>query len=312
MNNIIKKTPIPIAGLMLALAAAGNLVQSYGEVYRNILGIISAILLVLILAKLVMYSSAAKEELQNPVVASVFPTLTMGTMLLATYIRPFIPGLALFVWGASIALHIVLMINFAMRFLVNLDIKKVFPSWFIVYVGIAVASVTAPPFGMQALGRIFFWIALASYFILLPIVLKKVKLGTIPEPASPTIAIFAAPVALCLAGYMNSFETKNMVIVWGLLILSQLSYIIVLTQLPKLLKLKFYPSFSGFTFPLVISAVSLKLTNGFLVNSGQGIPVLGYLVKVEEIIAIVIVFYVLIKYAQFLLAPAPQPASQAK
>lgn len=303
MDQLVKKVPIPMAGLMLALAAAGNLVQSYGEIYRNIFGIAAAILLVLLLAKIIKYPSEVKEELKNPVVASVFPTLTMGMMLLATYLKPFAPNVAFAMWIVSIVGHIGLMVKFAIDFIAKLDIKKVFPSWFIVYVGIVVGSVTAPAFAMQSLGRIFFWVGIISYFLLLPIVIKKVRLGVIPEPALPTLAIFAAPVALCLAGYMNSFETKNMVIVWGLVILSQLSYIFVLSQLPNLLKLKFYPSFSGFTFPLVISAISIKLTNGFLAKSGQPIPVLKYIVKFEEIVAILIVLYVLLKYIQFLTVP---------
>ena len=309
MNQIIKKTPIPIAGLMLALAAGGNLVQSYGEVYRNIFGTISAIILVLILAKMIKYPNAVKEELKNPVVASVFPTFTMGIMLLSTYIKPFIPTFAFIMWIISILAHMGLMVKFALNHLVNLDMKKVFPSWFIVYVGIAVASVTAAAFEMQSLGRIFFWVGIISYFLLLPIVLKKFGMGTIPEPASPTLAIFAAPVALCLAGYINSFESKNMIILWGLVILSQLSYVLVLLQMPKLLKLKFYPSFSGFTFPLVISAISIKLTNSFLANSGRPIPILGYVVKIEEIIAILIVVYVLIKYLIFLTSPVKDQAT---
>lgn len=312
MNQIIKKVPIPMAGLMLALAAAGNLVQSYGEVYRNIFGVLSAILLVLLLGKIIKYPSVVKEEIKNPVVASVFPTMTMGMMLLATYIKPYLPTIAFAMWIVSILGHVALMIKFAMDFLVKLDIKKVFPSWWIVYVGIAVASVTAPAFQMQSLGQICFWVGIISYFLLLPLIIKKVRSNTIPEPALPTLAIFAAPVALCLAGYMNSFETKSLVIVWGLVVLSQLSYLLVLLQLPKLLKSKFYPSFSGFTFPLVISAISIKLTNGFLNNSGQGVPVLGYVVKLEEIIAVLIVLYVLVKYLQFLFAPAPLATKEEK
>ncbi len=301
IKQLIKKTPIPISGLMLALAAVGNLVQSYGEIYRNIFGFISAIILVLLLTKMIIYPSVVKEELKNPVVASVFPTFTMGTMLLATYIRSFLPGLAFAIWIVSVVGHIVLMIKFTENYIIKLNIKTVFPSWFIVYVGIVVASVTAPAFEMQSLGRVLFWVGLVSYFILLPIVIKRVRLETIPEPALPTLAIFAAPVALCLAGYMNSFETKNMFIVIGLVVLSQLSYIFVLLQLPKLLESKFYPSFSGFTFPLVITAMSIKLTNGFLVKNGQSISVLKYITRFEEIVAILVVLYVLFKYIQFLI-----------
>ncbi len=303
MKQLVKKVPIPIAGLMLALAAAGNLVQSYGEIYRNVFGFASAIILVLLLAKMIIYSSIVKEELKNPVVASVFPTLTMGAMLLATYIKPLSPSFAFAMWTVSLVGHVVLMIKFTVDYILKLDIKKVFPSWFIVYVGIVVGSVTAPAFEMQRLGRIFFWIGIISYFLLLPIIIKKVRLKTIPEPALPTLAIFAAPVALCLAGYMNSFEAKNMVIVFGLVVLSQLSYVFALLQLPKILNSKFYPSFSGLTFPLVISAISIKLTNGFLAKTGQPVSVLKYIVRFEEVIAILIVIYVLLKYVQFLKMP---------
>lgn len=300
---LIKKIPIPMVGVMLALAAAGNLVQSYGEIYRNMFGVVSVILLVLLLAKMIAFPSVVKEELNNPVVASVFPTLTMGIMLLATYVKPFLPSVAFAIWIIGLVGHIVLIIKFTINYIVNLNIKTVFPSWFIVYVGIVIASVTAPAFEMQSLGKIFFWVGIVSYFLLLPIVIKRIRLGTIPEPALPTLIIFAAPVALCLAGYMNSFETKNMIIVYGLLILSQLSYIFVLLKLPKLLTSKFYPSFSGFTFPLVITAISIKLTNGFLVKSGQPIPVLRYIVRFEEIVAVLVVLYVLVKYIQFLVVP---------
>ena len=39
MESTIKKIPVPIAGLALALAATGNLFLSYGAIYRNIFGV---------------------------------------------------------------------------------------------------------------------------------------------------------------------------------------------------------------------------------------------------------------------------------
>ncbi|MBU5255923.1 TDT family transporter [Tissierella praeacuta] len=301
MKEIIKRLPIPIVGLMLALAATGNLVLSYGEKYRNIFGIFSAIILILVLMKIIMFPKGVSESLDNPVVASVFPTLSMGIMLLSTYLKPFASSLAFGMWIIGLVLHIVLIIYFTKKYIFNFNIKKVFPSWFIVYVGIVVGSVTAPAFNKVNIGQVLFWFGFISYFLLLPIVFKRVfQIKEIPEPALPTIAIFAAPVALCLAGYINSFQEKNMFIVYLLLTLSQLSYLFVLLQLPRLLKLKFYPSYSAFTFPLVISGISVKLTNGFLVNAEKPITMLKYLVKFEELIGIIIVLYVLIRYISFL------------
>ncbi|WP_353095751.1 TDT family transporter [Tissierella praeacuta] len=301
MKDIIRKLPVPIVGLMLALAAAGNLVLSYGEIYRNIFGILSAIILLLILLKVLMFPKGVSESLDNPVVASVFPTLSMGIMLLSTYLKPFAPLLAFGMWIAGLILHAVLIIYFTKKYIFDFNIKKVFPSWFIVYVGIVVGSVTAPAFDKANIGQVLFWFGFISYFLLLPIVIKRVTIiKEIPDPALPTLAIFAAPVALCLAGYMNSFQNKNMIIVWLLVALSQLSYLYVLSKLPSLLKLKFYPSYSAFTFPMVISAISIKLTNGFLINAEKPIAVLKYVVKFEELIAVCITFYVLIRYISFL------------
>lgn len=300
---MIKKLPIPIVGLMLALAATGNLVLSYGEMYRNIFGILSGIILVLVLIKIIKYPNSISESLENPVVASVLPTLSMGIILLSTYIKPFTSSLAFGMWILGLALHVIFMIIFTIKYLFNLNIKQVFPSWFIPYVGIAIGAITAPAFEQIAIGKGLFWFGIITYFLLLPIILKRVfKVKGIPEPAQPTFAILTAPVALCLAGYMNSFQDKNMFIVWLLVILSQISYLVVLLEMPKLLKLRFYPSYSAFTFPLVISAISIKLTNGFLINSGNPIAILKYIVRVEEILAICIVLYVLFRYIGFLIS----------
>ncbi len=300
MSKFINKLPIPIVGLMLALGATGNLVLSYGNIYRNIFGCISGIILLLVLIKIILYPKEIVNSLDNPVVASVFPTLSMGIMILSTYLRPWAPSLAYFIWIIGLVLHCILIIYFTKKHVIGFNIKKVFPSWFIVYVGIVVGSVTAPTFGMEGVGKILFWFGLVSYFLMLPIVTKRVfKVKEIPEPALPTLVIYSAPGSLCLAGYMSSFQDKSLFLVYFLLCLSQLIYLLVLIKLPSLLKLKFYPSYSAFTFPLVITGISLKLTNGFLTNTGRPIALLKYLVKFEEFIAVAIVLYVLIKYIGF-------------
>lgn len=303
MDKIIKKLPLAIVGLMLGLAATGNLVQSYGDIYRNIFGIISAIILALVLVKIFIYPQEVKKGLENPVVDSVFPTLSMGIMLLSTYLKPYGPSLAYGIWIIGLLLHIFLIIRFSLRYLKPFKIEKVFPSWFIVYVGIVVGSVTGPAFNMIWLGKLLFWFGFISYFALMPVVIKRVfKVKNIPAPALPSIAIFSAPFSLCLAGYMSSFDNKNMTLVWLMLTISQLTYFAVLLYLPKLLKGNFYPSYSGFTFPLVISAISLKVTNAFLTKSGTPISFLSYIVKFEEVVAVIIVLYVLMKYLAFIFA----------
>lgn len=310
MNAILKKYPVPVTGLILGLAAAGNLVQSYGEINRSIFGIISAILFVLMLVKIVKFTDGVKESLQNPVVASVFPTFSMAAMLLSTYLKPLSQSIAFALWTIGVALHAALIIWFSKKFVLNFKIKQVFPSWFIVYVGIAVASVTAPAFKMTNIGQLAFWFGFITYIILLPLILyRTVKVKEMPEPTLPTLVIFAAPASLLLAGYMNSFETKSMAIVWFLAALSIIMYIAAIIMLPRLLKLKFYPSYSAFTFPLIISGIAMKLTNGFLTKSGIPVKWLNYLVKFQEAVAVIITLYVLYRYIRFLTSDNKEQAT---
>ncbi len=296
MNHLLKKIPMPITGLMLSLAALGNLVQSYGETYRTILGGLSFVIFIIATIKFVCDFSGLKKDLSTPVGASIFPTYTMGAMLLATYVKPYHQGAAFGFWTAAITLHIILIIYFTLKFVKHFNMMEVFPSWFIVYVGIAVAAVTGKAFS-PAVGQWSFGFALLSYLILIPIIGKRVLwIKKIPEPALPTLIIFSAPGSLCLAGYINSFETKHMLLLGFLLLLSQVIYLLAVIKLAQLLQLKFYPSYSGFTFPLVISAIALKSSNAFLINQGYSTGFLSILVKIEEIIAVCIVFYVLIRY----------------
>jgi len=303
MGQIIKKVPIPMAGLMLGLAAVGNLVQSYGDLYRNIFGALSAILLFLLIMKIFIDPKGVKESMENPVVASVSPTLSMGIMILSTYIKPYFPSLGYGIWIFGLILHAILILYFTKKYMFNFNIKKVFPGYFVVYVGIVVGSVTGPVYNQAIIGQYLFWFGFISYLVLLPVVIYRVvKVKAIPEPALPTIAIFAAPASLCLAGYINSFQNKNMVIIGFLVTLSLIMLGVVLLYMPKLLKLPFYPSYSAYTFPFVISGISIKLTNGFLANSGNGIAWLKYIVKFQEVIAVSLVFYVLIRYIKFLIS----------
>ncbi len=311
MDKIIKKIPVPIAGLMLALAATGNLLASYGNIYRNIFGALSSIIFLLLLIKIFTSIKAIVESLNNPVIASVAPTFSMGIMILATYLKPIQSSISYGLWIAGILIHILLIIDFTKKFVLKFDIKKVFPSYFVVYVGIVVASVTAPAFNALYIGQVLFWFGFVSYLILLPIVLYRVfKVKSIPEPALPVITTFAAPASLCLAGYMSSFQEKNMTIVWLLTTLSLVMLLAVLIYMPKMLKLKFYPSYAAFTFPCVISAIAIKKTHAFLMSADSGIPLLRYIVRFEEFLAITIVLYVLIRYISFIFIEKPVKAQK--
>lgn len=303
--NLIKKTPVAISGIALSLAALGNLLLPYGKEIRYLCGALSAAILVLFALKIIFDFEHVKNELKNSVVLSILPTSTMAVMLLCTYIKPYIGSAAIILWYVAIIIHVLIMLLFLKRFVFNFSLKTVFPSWFVVCVGIVTASVTSPAMNARLVGQIAFVAGFILYFIILPtIIYRMVKEKPIPEPARPTIVIYAAPISLCIVGYLSAFETPNALLVNIMLTISVISYIYVTVNMASLLRLKFYPSYAAFTFPYVISAIAFKSANAFLVKNS--VASFSFAVKFSEWFAIAIVAYVLIRYIAFITsAPAP-------
>ena len=233
--------------------------------------------------------------------ASVAATFPMSLMLLSTYVKPFIGAAAYYIWLFAIALHVVLILYFTVKFIFKLQMPKVFASYYIVYVGIAVAAITAPAYEKLSIGSAAFWFGFVSLLVLLVLVtVRYVKFKEIPDPAKPLICIYAAPTSLCIAGYVQSVTPKAYGMLMGMLAVASVLYIFALVKAVGYLKLPFFPSYASFTFPFVISAIAAKQTMACLMNMGRPMPALQYVVLAETVIAVVFVVYTLVRFLQFL------------
>ena len=215
--------------------------------------------------------------------------------------KPFIGQGAYCIWLFAIALHIALIVYFTVKFVVKLQMPKVFASYYIVYVGIAVAAVTAPAYEKLAIGSAAFWFGFVTLILLLVLVTYRyVKYKEVPEPAKPLICIYAAPTSLCIAGYVQSVMPKSYNFLIAMLVVATIIYIFALVKAVGYLKLPFYPSYAAFTFPFVISAIASKQTMACAANMGHPLPFLQYVVLVETIIAVALVAYTYIRFMGFI------------
>jgi exfoliative toxin A/B len=300
--KFVKSIPMAICGLSLALAALGNLLgQNNQPEMRRICGILSVAVLIIFLLKLVFHFPHASAELKTPIPLSVLPTSTMALMLLSVYVKDYLnENAALVLWYASVTLHVFIMLLFVKRFIIGFKLGTVFPSWFITFVGIVVASVTAPAMNARTIGQITFYIGFFLYFLALVFVVwRMLKVKLFPEPARPTIAIYTAPMSLCIVGYFQSFlpEQRNAVLIYIMLVIAVISYLYVSIMMISLLKIKFYPTYAAFTFPYVISALAFRAGNNFL--SAQGYGFLTPLTPISFWIANVAVLFVVVHYIRY-------------
>ena len=291
MKDVIKKVPIPLCGVMLGAAALGNLLQSYSEGIRYVCGIFAAFLLILVLLKLIMFPGAVKEDMGNPIMASVSGTFPMALMILSTYVKPFIGKAAYYIWLLAIILHIILIIYFTVKFVLKLQ------SYYIVYVGIVVAAVTAPAYEQLGIGTAAFWFGFVTLIVLLVLVTYRyVKFKEVPDPAKPLICIYAAPTSLCIAGYVQSVTPKSYGFLMAMFVVATVIYIFALVKAVEYLKMPFFPSYAAFTFPFVISAIASKQTMACAANMGHPMPFLQYVVLIETIIAVALVVYTYVRF----------------
>lgn len=302
---LLRRIPLPILALALGTACLGNLLASYSETIRTACTLAAAAIVLLALLRAALDFRSVRAELDNPATLAVLPALFMTLMLLATYLRPTAPQAALALWLIALAVQLVTVGVFLVRFVIPFKLARVLPTWLLVFVGFVVASVTSPAYAMQPLGRALLVAGLLGYVLTLPVVVwRLIKGGPLPAPALPTLTIVAAPPSLCLVGYLAVVAAPRTGVVYALLAAAAVSLVFVATRLPQIVGLGFTPALGALTFPLAISGVAIKQSAKFLSAAPDGLAIPSAAVQTMELLAAAAVLYVLVRYTLHLATPA--------
>ncbi len=297
----LEKLPYPIAGVMLALATLGNLLGGYNSGIKTLLGSLSVGILVLLSLKIILLPKSVNKALKMLPIASVMATLPMGMMVLTTYTKGFMPEFSKIVWWVALLMNVGIMIYFTIKHVLPLKVKKVYASYFVTYIGIAVAAVTAQAFGAISIGKIALIIGLLAYLVLLPIVTYRyLKDKNIGEPLKPLIAIYAAPANLLVVGYLSLKLNWSNALLDTIYFIGVMTTLFVWYQIFRLRRLPFYASFAAYTFPLAIGAAATKAYYANFVgrNGDNGlVELFGW---IQLAIACGVVTYVLIRYVSYM------------
>ena len=298
--NFIKKIPIPICGVILGMYGLGNLLQSYSEGIRMACGGVATVLAVMFICNVISAPDKFRENMKNPIMASVFCTFPMALMLFSTYVKPWLGPVSKGIWYVAFVLHVVLIIYFTVTFMLKPALPKIHASYYIVYVGIAMTAMTAPAYEATGLGAATFWFGLVALLILVVIVtIRYVKMPA-PDPAKPLICIYAAPCSLCIAGYVQSVVPKSQAFLLALWVPATIFFVFACIKFVQYLKLPFFPSYAAYTFPFAISAIASKQLMACSAAMEKPLPFLKPIVLIETIIAVITTLYALVRYLMFI------------
>lgn len=310
MKSWVRRVPVPLSGVMLGFAALGNFLKSLSAYAWICLELVAVFLLFLLLLKCFCLPRDVAEDMKIPAIAGAAGTFPMGVMFLSVSLASVNHTAGEILWWAALFLHAALILYFTFRLAFPFRLENVYTTWFLVYVGIVAASATAGTFGMQWLGRGLVCWGLAVTLILMGIITARYFRIPAEEPLRPLTAIYAAPVSLCLVGYLQTFSDKNLTAVLLLSILSHIFYIFGLYQVLTRIGKKFYPSFSGFTFPFINTAIATKMSAAALGQGGTAGKILRTAAPVECAVGMVFLLIVSVRYLGFIFFPESRKISR--
>ena len=296
----MKKLPLAFSGCLLGLAGAGNLILDTFPLLSHVFSLSGLILWFYFLYSHLSDWQESKQELKKAPVLSGMATFPMAGMILSTYLLRVLPMslsiTAQILWWFAFLLDVGLIIYFTINYVQTKPRASATPTWTVLYVGIAVASLTYPVVGIVGIAYGAWIFGFILTLILYPLIYKDLKIDPLPLPLLGQEGIYCAPFSLLLAALVRVGGPD--LPSWILLVMilaSQAFFFFVLSRLPRILKQGFQPSFSALTFPTIITATSLKMAQGIL-----QFPTLNLLVWIETIICLTILIYVLVEYIRYL------------
>ncbi len=319
----IASIPTAASGLALGIASLGLGLENALPLHSlgQTAGAATALCLLLCVAcKFALHPALLRQDISHPVMGGILPTFAMCLMLVSKALGTWNATAGEALWLAAVGLHMALLAAFIAHRVRSFALHQILPTWFVPFVGIALAAVTVPHPAYTGFARALTVFGMANYAVLLPVVLYRFIFSTeVADAAKPTIAIMAAPASLSLAAYLSIEPDPSMLLCAVLLGISLLMTGVIYMAFFRLLRLPFTPAFASYTFPMAVGATALYKTAAMLARypaAEEYARQLSAMAVVEMFIATLVVCYVCLRYtlhysrklSALFAGPALQPA----
>ena len=250
-----------ITGLSIAYQRAGHFFSLAGDVGIGLLFFAFSLFSgigVLYLWKILHYPEDALKEFNHPVRFNFFPAISISLLLLAIAAMEHAPDLARGLWVVGAVAHLAFTVIAVSRWINRLySIQQFNPAWFIPVVGNILVPIAGVEFASKEISWFFFSVGLVFWLSLFTIMVYRLGFHDhLPEKLFPTLFILIAPPAIAFVSYFRltgSFDPAARVLLYVAVFLTLLLF----TMYRKFVKLPFFLSWWGYTFPLCAFTISL-------------------------------------------------------
>jgi tellurite resistance protein len=251
-----------VAGLALAWQRGAHVLglpSAVGTALALLAALLYAVSAALYLAKWARHRSAVVGEWQHPVRSALVPTASIGLLLLAILALNAGAGvLARLLWSLGALAHLLLTLAIVGRWLSRTDLEPAHanPAWFIPAVGNVLVPLAGVRLGYEAVSWLFFGIGMGFWLVLLPIVFGRLFFAEpLPERMRPLLFILIPPPAIGFLSYVLLTGTLDAAahVLYGF---GAFLTLLLLSQARQFIRLPFFLSWWGYTFPLAAITVA--------------------------------------------------------
>ena len=270
MNNDMRLKYFPVSffsiimgltGYTIALQKAEGIFLKGLDVSRYLLYVVALILLVITvvyLIKLLRFYPAVKEELNNPVRLSFFPTFTISLLLLSiAFLEVNFPA-SRYLWVAGATLHLAATLAILSAWIrqTKFEINHFNPAWFIPVVGNILVPIAGVRHMHVEVSWFFFSIGIVFWILLFAIMLYRLFFHhPLPQKLLPTFFILIAPPAVGFISYLKlngGVDNFAKILYYFALFL----VLFLVMQVRMFIGIRFYLSWWAYSFPIAAITIA--------------------------------------------------------
>lgn len=222
-------------------------------------------ILVLYIIKFFNFRPAVLAEFQHPVKMSFFAAFSISLILLSIATLHVSTALSFILWSCGVCLHLLFTLYVLSQWIHHPKFQIVHstPAWFIPVVGNILVPIAGVSHGFIEVSWFFFTIGLLYWLILKALIFNRMFFhDPLPEKLLPTLFILIAPPAVGFISYIKlngALDNFAHMLFYAAMFL----VLLLLTQINRFIRIKFYMSWWAYSFPLAASSIAAQLMYSF-------------------------------------------------
>lgn len=299
-----KALPVQMGPLALGLTGLYNVFILYGFVVAARLAFALALLLLtLLFLRIATAPQVLKEEIFGMDAIVAYQATCMALFNVARVLAEVAFPIAMTIWWTTFVINVMLtLLMLRIHVLQPFDWVRITPGWLVALGANGNAAVTHAGFAPDWVAWIIFVYWLLVMVPVYCLVCFRVLYRPLTGHALILLAICAAAPNLFFATYLEVVKTPWPGVATGVMVITFLVLLSLITQIPRYLALPFSPAFVSFTFPLALSATMMWRYDAVFLPSGTSLASYWHLyANVVSIATMGIIVWVSVRFVHHLL-----------